>query len=130
MRIRRVVAVLSLGLLVGVPSCGRDTETLASVKARYAQRFVEGIEFGTAGYVSAGSYDRATFRLADVRIDAGRDALMHADYAEILVDPARDTIQLRLEGVVGADAATGVLTERGLIITDPIKVGVNIVDAD
>lgn len=116
------------GALMVAPGCSkRETRTVEQVQRSYAQSMVAGLDFGLQGRVRAKAYDELTFRLMDVSIDAGDAGLIHADYADILVDVDANTISLRLEGVLTASAAGGGMTETDSLTTEPVRLDVDVV---
>jgi hypothetical protein len=126
-RVAMVGLVCALGALAG--GCSkRETQTVEQVQRMFAENMVQGIDFGLAGRVRARAYDEQTFRLLDVSIDAGESGIIHADYAEILVDTVKDTVSLRLRGVVSASKETGAMTETESLVTDPVPLRVDAVD--
>ena len=126
---RRPGARLALALcgfmLLG--SCGEaETRTVSSVKAEYAQRFVDGLEFGQAGRIKAASFNPESFVLADVQVDDGPDRLYHADLAEMHVSPDADTLVLEFIGITGADPEHG-LTDSPMATTLPVRLPFDVV---
>lgn len=67
--------------------------------------------------VRAERADPNTLILSNLTIERN-DTLIHADEAEIIVDPKSKSISLRLQGVVGASAESG-----GVISLDELKSG-------
>lgn len=112
-----IVALACLAMVSCEEPASRSVE---SVKAEYAQRFVDGLEFGQSGRIKAGSFDPKTFILSDVSVDDGPDRLYHADYAEMHVSADADTLVLEFIGITGADPAHG-LTETPVATTAPVQ---------
>lgn len=129
MRSRRPIALaLSLGAILALPGCNeRETKSVEQVKADYAAHFVEGIDFGLAGRIQAESFDPGTYVLSDVRIDASPDQIYHADFAEMHVSPADDTLVLEFISIVGADATQGGITQTPMTTTPPIHLPFDVV---
>jgi hypothetical protein len=69
----------------------------------------------------AGDVDRTTFELLDVRFDIGgasdQELLMHAERAELIVDPEADTMRIRFHNVTSA-ATEGGITEEPVLVTE------------
>jgi hypothetical protein len=129
----RATAAMILAVALGscpLAGCGggdASGERAIDDQRRYAERFRTGVELAPTGRVWARSYDRDTLRLADVRVDAGAEHMLHADFADILVDPASDTIRLRLAGVISADTESESLRELAELTTEAIPLGVDVV---
>lgn len=107
--------------------CDRQPDrTALDVKRDYATRISEGMEFGLSGTIRAGRVDPATYELFDVRLEDADRRILHADRAEVIVNPNANTVMLRLFGVVSADSETGQLTEIAGLSTDEVKLGFNV----
>ncbi|RMH23679.1 MAG: hypothetical protein D6693_11030 [Planctomycetota bacterium] len=104
--------------------CGR-ARTVEEVQAEYATKILEGFSVGYSD-ITAERVDPRTHTLYNLTVQSG-DTLIHADSAVLVVDPAKGTIALRLRGVVGADAQTGVvmtlddLSTKGFKIAGPVR---------
>ena len=111
-------AALSLG------GCSKKTEkiTVMQVKRDYAQKLVDGMEFGESGRIKAASFDERTFILQTVTIDSD-EQVMTAKSAEMIVDPATDTLRLRLHDVAGASTEGEGIAELKEMTTSAIKLG-------
>ena len=118
-------ALLATALLAGCNE--QETKTVDEVKAEYALRFVEGIDFGLAGRIKAESFDPKTHVLSDVQIDDSPDRIYHADFAEMHVSPDQDTIVLEFISITGADAARGGITQTPVTSTPPIHLPFDVV---
>ncbi len=115
-------------MMVVLGGCGkRETRTVEQVQQSYAESMVKGLDFGLQGRVTAKAYDQVTYRLADVSIDAGDAGIIHADYGDIVVDAVKDTVSLRLQGVVIASTKTGAMTEQKELVTAPVALHVDVV---
>jgi hypothetical protein len=125
-RAARLLPVAALALLP-LASCEEvETRTVESVKAEYAQRFVDGLEFGQAGRIKASSFDPQSFILKDVQVDDGPDRLYHADLAEMHVSPDADTLVLEFMGVTGADPTHG-MTQTPVATTPPVALPFDVI---
>ena len=123
----RAAAVIACASVVIAGCEKRETRTVDQVQRTFAEGMVKGIDFGLSGRVKARAYDDQTFRLMDVSIDAGDDGIIHADYADIVVNVTEDTISLRLEGVVSASKVTGEMTETKSLVTAPVALHVDVI---
>ncbi|MHC4976459.1 MAG: hypothetical protein ACYTF7_07615 [Planctomycetota bacterium] len=121
MRKALVVVVFVTGL-VAIAGCGEKPQAAGDLKDRYAMAFVDGFWVGYK-FVKANDFDPATKDLIDVRIEDGT-SIIHADRAEILIDEVKQTVALRLHGIVGADPETGSLIEIEEFTTEPGKIRV------
>ena len=119
---RRVAACLVVALVL--TGC-RSEKTADEVKRDYALKILEGFSVGFYD-ISAERADPDTYTLYNLTFKSG-DTLIHADQADILVNPKNNTISLSLKGVVGADTEIGALIslddlDSGAIrVTDAIK---------
>jgi hypothetical protein len=106
-------------------------QSVTEVKRSFAMRALAGeVEVGSSGRLAAGDVDRATFELLDVRFDIGgareQELLMHAERAEIIVDPEADTMKIRFHNVTSATTDGGI-TEEPVLVTEAWKLNVNAV---
>lgn len=118
---------LSIGTLsvvaLSMSGCSETTtQTVTEVKRSFARRAVAGeVEVGSAGRLVAGDVDRTTFELLDVRFDIGgssdQELLMHAERAELIVDPDEDTMRIRFHNVTSA-VTEGGITEEPVLVTE------------
>jgi hypothetical protein len=122
-------SLLMLLSLLALGGCDRavETRTVEEVRLEFAQRIVDGVEFGLSGFIQAESFDETTLTLRHVRIDGGPDQIVAADAAEIIVDPAADTVSLRLVDVVGASVAGGGIGEADVKTAGPVKLRYNVI---
>lgn len=113
------------------PGCSEETRTVSEVKRAFAMRAAEGeVEIGTSGRLAAAEVDRATLDLLDVRFDIGgareQELMMHAERAEIIIDPDNDTMLIRFHNVTAATTEGG-LTQEPVLVTEPWPLSVNVV---
>ncbi len=124
---RTFLVLLVLIASTALAGCSKKSaETATEVKARYAARFAEGIQFGIAGTIRAASYDPITYDLIDVQIENEPDTLIHAKRAQIIINPENDTIMLRLQDVVSADVELGHLVEIEGFSTAEVPLGFDV----
>lgn len=121
--IRSFVRAVGRGAVIGalamaIVGCS-EVKTTNEVKRDYALKILEGFSVGYYD-ISAERADPETYTLYNVTFKSG-DTLIHADQAEILVNPKNNTISLSLTGVVGADAETGVMLSMDDLQSDPIR---------
>lgn len=128
----RAAMAIGLGsaLLVGA-GCSEETRTVSEVKRAFAMRAAQGeVEIGSSGRLAAGEVDRKTLDLLDVRFDIGgareQELLMHAERAEIIVDPEKDTMLIRFHNVTAATTEGG-LTQEPVLVTESWPLSVNVV---
>ena len=136
MTMRALLGFTSAGLALGLMS-GCDTEPPKSVwetKVAYADSIVRGFEVGTKWTIAAARFDDRTGVLMDVQLDDGYGRYFVAERAEILVDPASDSVALRLVEVLEASSPYtgdskeyGLLTEHDEITTSPVRMPFDIV---
>ena len=117
--------------MVLTPGCSEETRTISEVKRAFAMRAAEGeVEIGTSGRLAAGNVDRSTLDLLDVRFDIGgsreQELLMHAERAEIIIDPSNDTMLIRFHNVTAATTEGG-LTQEPVLVTEAWPLRVNVV---
>ena len=98
------------------------------MRAHYAKRFVEGMDYGLSGRIKAGSIDPATNDLLDVKIEEIGSRILHADRGEIIVDAHSDTLSLRLVGVTSADTESGALATAPMYLTEQIELGYDVLE--
>lgn len=121
---RMALAMAVVVAACGLAACGeRESKSVLEVRRHYAGAFREGVDVGLSGHIIARAVDPDTLDLIDLHIDEGMDRLIHADRAEILVDPASNTMRLRLHGVTNADVSVGLIVDEGVITTDAVKLG-------
>ncbi len=116
--------LLTLSLLFSACS-GGETKTVREVKEDFAIAMLEGFSEGFLD-IKAQSYDKETLELIDVSLYDGQ-RMMHADRAEIVVDPETNTAMIRMIGVVGVNTEGGTLTEMPGFITDKIRLPYKVV---
>jgi len=95
---------------------------------KYANMFVEGVDFGLSGRIKARAFDPETKDLLDVRIEEIDSRILHANRGELIVDTRADTISLRLIGVTSADVETGMLMTVPMFLTEAIDLDVDVID--
>lgn len=117
--------LLTAGLLL--PACSRETKTVREVKEDFAIAMLDGFSEGFLD-IKAQSYDKETLELIDVSLYDGQ-RMMHADRAEIVVDPDTNTAMIRLIGVVGVNTEGGTLIEMPGFVTDKIRLPYKVVSA-
>ncbi|GAB4515842.1 MAG: hypothetical protein Tsb0013_20420 [Phycisphaerales bacterium] len=118
-----------LGVAAVFTGCERrETLTVWETKVRYANSIVSGAAIGTAWTVTADTFDESEGVLLAVRLDDGFGKYYYAERAHIIVDPAKDTVALRLENVTGALAedektanASGIY-QTAELMTEPVRV--------
>lgn len=127
-----VLLLLGASALPLVGCEGRETLSVWQTKVRYAESIVRGSEVGTAWTITADSFDENEGVLLAVRLDDGYGKYYFAERAQIVVDPVKDTVALRLEKVTAAVAAdektanaSGVYQSPS-IMTEPVRVPYNI----
>jgi hypothetical protein len=124
--------VCAVALTSGCDS--REQQSVTEVRKSFAARASSGeIAVGTFATLAAGDVDRSTLELLDVRFDVGDEFLMHAERAQILVDPDADTMRLRFLNVTAvsteADAADGVgIESRAELLSEPWRLSVDVVE--
>ena len=127
-RVRHLDALVLGAIVLALPGCEeRETRSVDEVKADYASKFVQGIDFGLAGRIKAGSFDPKTYVLSDVQIDDSPERIYHADFAEMHVSPADDTIVLEFVSIVGADAGQGGISQAPMVSTPPVRLAFDVV---
>ena len=110
-------------------SCGDSShKTADQVRAHYAARFLEGMDYGLSGRISARAIDPATNDLLDVSIEEIDASILHASRGEIIVNTEDNTISIRLIGVTSADVETGVLASVPMYVTEAIELGYDVKD--
>lgn len=124
-RIATMIALACAGCLA-VSCADEPPRTSLEVKRYYAQRITQGIDFGLSGRLKAERYDPASLELFDVQLDETSDRILHARRGEIIVNPGRDTVLIRLHDVVAADAATGEMIELAGVSTDEMQLGFDV----
>lgn len=131
-RSARWAAIAGFGAaMVFAAGCSEETRTVSEVKRAFAMRAAEGeVEIGTSGRMAAGEVDRSTLDLLDVRFDIGgareQELLMHAERAEIIIDPDKDTMLIRFHNVTAATTEGG-LTQEPVLVTEAWPLSVNVV---
>ncbi|MFG0292465.1 MAG: hypothetical protein ACF8MJ_04850 [Phycisphaerales bacterium JB050] len=126
----RISASTLLLAMLSLSACSEKTlQTVTEVKRSFARRAVAGeVEVGSAGRLVAGDVDRTTFELLDVRFDIGgsddQELLMHAERAELIVDPDEDTMRIRFHNVTSA-VTEGGITEEPVLVTEPWPLSVD-----
>lgn len=126
----RISASTLLLAMLSLSACSEKTkQTVTEVKRSFARRAVAGeVEVGSAGRLVAGDVDRTTFELLDVRFDIGgsddQELLMHAERAELIVDPDEDTMRIRFHNVTSA-VTEGGITEEPVLVTEPWTLSVD-----
>ena len=128
---RRVLTLILLGLLpLSIGGCGESSEamTASEVRQRYAQRFLEGVDYGLSGRITARAIDPDTNDLLDVNIEEVDKRILHADRGELIIDTRTDTLSIRLVGVTSADTETGLLDTKPMVLTEAIDLGFDVVD--
>ncbi len=119
--VRGAVAVCVMGVVGAMGSCERRAvRTETEVVEDFAQRVLDGVDFGLSGRIQADSWDTRTRMFERVRIDGSPDQIGTAERAELIVDRARFSVVLRLHGVMFADSESGSLVSREGLVTDPI----------
>lgn len=107
---------------------GRESLTVWETKVRFADSILRGSEVGLSWTITADSFDDAEGVLVGVRLDDNDGRYYFAERGHILVDPATDSVRLRLEDVTAAIAeedgsdnlAAGVHSSEE-IVTEPVK---------
>lgn len=130
-RPRSVLALLPLLLLGGCDM--REELSVWETKLRFAESIQRGAEVGTAWTMHADRFDEEQGVLLAIRLDDGYGRYYFAERAHIIVDPAQDTVSLRLENVIAAvaeaddqeNSASGVY-EADAIVTEPVRLPYNV----
>lgn len=122
-------------LILVVPAfligCSQEKHTVTEIKRAFAMRAIAGeVQIGSSGRLAAEDADRTTFDLLDVRFDIGgareQEMMMHAERAEIIVDPKADTMRIRFHNVTSV-AVGGQLTQEPVIVTETWPLSINAV---
>lgn len=123
-RVRRLgvwvgVALIGAGALA---SCeGKALRTEGQVVEDFAQRVLDGVDFGLSGHIEADKWDPDARMFTGVRIDGSDSQVASAERAEVIVNSYDATVVLRLHNVVFADSESGELVSRDVLVMDPIK---------
>ena len=126
MRKLLTLTVLAVAMILCTGCQKRSSESAQEVKARYAALFAKGFPFGLSGTITAAGYDPVTYDLIDVSIETEDESLIHAKRAQIIINPEKDTMMLRLEGVVGADLELGHIFEMDGFSTAEFALGIDV----
>ncbi len=126
-----MLACLFLVVSALLSGCSQEKHTVTEIKRAFALRAIAGeVQIGTSGRLAAEDADRTTFDLLDVRFDIGgareQDMLMHAERAEIIVDPKANTMRIRFHNVTSV-AVGGQITQEPVVVTEPWTLSVNVV---
>lgn len=125
MRTATILSLLASALLLA--ACSEHSgKTAMQVKREYAVKFQQGFDFGLSGTVRARSYDPVTYDLLDVQIENVESTLIHAKRAQIIINPEKDTMMLRLQDVVGADVDLGHMVEMEGFSTAEVPLGFDV----
>jgi len=119
-----------LTVVLGLAGCGGSGEerTAADVRTMYADMFIEGVDFGLSGRITARAIDPITKNLLDVNIEEINSKILHANRGELIVDTNADTISIRLVGVTSADTESGVLTTVPMFLTEAIELDFDVIE--
>lgn len=126
-----VLACLFLAVPALLSGCSQEKHTVTEIKRAFALRAIAGeVQIGSSGRLAAEDADRTTFDLLDVRFDIGgareQDMMMHAERAEIIVDPKADTMRIRFHNVTSV-AVGGQIAQEPVLVTEPWTLSVNVV---
>lgn len=126
----RLVSISTLALALTLGGCGSKHEpmTAQQVRAKYAQHFVDGVDYGLSGRIKARAIDPETNDLLDVTIEEIDKRMLHADRGELIVDSRANTLSIRLVGVTSADIESGVLDTSPMYLTEAIELGFDVID--
>lgn len=119
----RACAGVVLACAVLLASCGRgELRTESEIVEDFAQRVLDGLDFGLSGHIAADAWDAETRTFTGLRIDGGPDQIGTAQRAEVVVNAERRTLVLRVYGVAFADSESGQIVTRDVLVTEPFRV--------
>ncbi len=139
--VRRIamIGVVGVGLGCGLVGCeSREQRTVGQVQREFAEAAVNGGAEAALGTLRAVSYEEIGYRLRDVTVEFGDAFVMHAESADILVEPATDTMRIKFNGVLwaaveregeeeGAGGGDGRLRYEAVRTTEAWDLGVDVV---
>ncbi len=127
--IKHATILIGLCALTALSGCERREQlSVWETKVRYANSIVRGADVGIAWTINADAFDEEEGVLLAVRLDDGYGKYYFAERAQIIVDPKKDTVGLKLINVTGAVAAdTKAAESSGVyqaaqILTEPVRV--------
>ena len=122
-----------LAVALALPGCERSAPvSVWEAKRIYAERIVAGADVGTAWTIKAASFDARQGVLLDVTIDDGHGRYYAAERAQLIIDPATDTLTLRLAEVTKAIAegegpGSGYIETGDELVSEAIKLPFDVV---